>query len=84
MDYTLDPYPSHTPPDQAMLALTEITQWRMSELVARSVAEYSSIFGAAALLTFGSITPQTGQSVHVANVWTVAGVQVGAGTRFRV
>ncbi len=59
-----------------MLALTEITQWRMSELVARSVAEYTSIFGAAALLTFGSITPQTGESVHVANVWTVAGVQV--------
>ena len=59
-----------------MLALTEITQWRMSELVARSVAEYTSIFGAAALLTFGSITPQTGQSVHVAQVWTVAGVQV--------
>ncbi len=63
-------------PVQAMLALTEITQWRMSELVARSVAEYTSIFGAAALLTFGSITPQTGESVHVANVWTVAGVQV--------
>ena len=63
---------------QAMLALTEITQWRMSELVARSVAEYTSIFGAAALLTFGSITPVTGQSVHVATVWAVAGVSVGA------
>ena len=65
-------------PPQAMLALTEITQWRMSELVARSVAEYTSIFGAAALLTFGSITPQTGQPVHAASVWTVAGVQARA------
>ena len=50
----------------------------MSELVARSVAEYTSIFGAASLLTFGRITPNAGQSVHITQVWTVAGVQVCA------
>jgi hypothetical protein len=66
---------------QATLALQEITQWRMSELVARSVAEYTSIFGAASLLTFGRITPNAGQSVHITQVWTVAGVQVRGSCR---
>ena len=60
---------------QAILAQKEITEWRMAELLARSTAEYTSIICSAALLSFGSITPSAGTSVHIRAVWTLAAVQ---------
>ena len=48
----------------------------MAEILARSTAEYTSIIGSAALLTFGSITPAAGTAVHVRAIWVLAAVQV--------
>lgn len=58
------------------LAQKEVTEWRMAEILARSTAEYLSIVCAASLMTFGSVTPSAGTSVHVHSVWILASMQV--------